>query len=238
MNTAERLLDFASSEKDKKESETPMTALDTLKCGLRWSSDCSGGDVVWCLWSSIVARQQATVTLRAAAKHTVLRSRRTSLKVDVFSHMCERKTQGSGVAKLCTSIRQSITASVLKENSQRNRKKKNKTEQNKPINTHPTESKTISENSAVVRQLYFRNLWLSLNQLGRTSMTVCKWIKCPYQNTKALSTITSDFQVQIQCNWQMHRWRRCSLGILKTFVSIPGSTFKNYCTVFYFYYFV
>lgn len=35
MNTTERLLDFASSEKDKKESENPMTALDTLKCGLR-----------------------------------------------------------------------------------------------------------------------------------------------------------------------------------------------------------
>lgn len=70
MNTTERLLDFASSEKDKKESENPMTALDTLKCGLRWSSDCSGGEVVGCLWSSIVARQQATVTLRAAAKHS------------------------------------------------------------------------------------------------------------------------------------------------------------------------
>lgn len=115
-----------------------------------------------------MARQQATVTLRAAAKHTVLRSRRTSLKVDVFSHICERKTRGSGIAKLCTSIRQSITASVLKENSQRNRKKnKNKTEQNKPINTHPTESKTISENSAVIPAAVFQEFVTVFESAGK-----------------------------------------------------------------------
>lgn len=59
-----------------------------MKHGLPGSSDCSGGDMVRCLWSSIVARQQATVTERRAAKHPVLCSQRTSLKMDTFRQVC------------------------------------------------------------------------------------------------------------------------------------------------------
>lgn len=44
------------------------------------------------LWSSIVARQQATETVTAAAKHTVLCSRSTT----TFRHVCPERFKTSG----------------------------------------------------------------------------------------------------------------------------------------------
>lgn len=145
-----------------------MTALDTLKCGLWWSSDCLDEDMVWCLWSSIMARQQATGTVRAAAKHTVLRSQRTSLKVDVFSHICEGKTRGFGTAKLCTSLlSDNLSQLVCWSKIAKEIGKKNKTKQNKPINTHPTESKTLSENSAVILAAVFQEFVTVFESAGK-----------------------------------------------------------------------
>lgn len=143
-------------------------------------------DMVQHLWSSIVARQQATETETAAAKHMVLCSQSTtSLKMNIPSDKSVRKdprpkTWGQK-ALHWRSVRHPVIVRCWSKIAKEGGK------ETKPTNTQQ-EARQHHKIQLSFWQLYCRNLWLSLNQLGRMSMTVCKWIKC---HIKIQSTISN-----------------------------------------------
>lgn len=137
--------------------------------------------MMWCLWSSIVARQQATVTVRTAAKHTVLRSQKKQPK---DGHLQPHLPRGFGIVKLCTYVLLDILSQLVcwsKIAKELGRKT------NKQTHTHPYQkARQYHKNAAVILAAVLQKFMTVFESAGKNindCMQISKMSIAKYKST-------------------------------------------------------